>query len=214
MAVKYEIKILIGKTASIYGEWKCVHCWFIGTIQSFSGKGKTPCDNVKDDKEELDIRAHNTIQLCLTDEVLYELLWEVIDEVYAVKSWLKLESLYMTSLSRIGCIWNNAFIHWEWKNVSLWKSILTNSIKSLCIWKILILRLMMQIQLSLFCVIYLHYMNTLLLSYTMERMSSLWRMLRHPSTLWSWGKRCLEKRVRVRVWLKVFLEEEKWMKGV
>jgi len=46
----------------------------------------------EDEKEELEMKAHNAIQLCLADEVL----WEVVDEDTAAGLWLKLESLYMT----------------------------------------------------------------------------------------------------------------------
>ena len=46
----------------------------------------------EDEKEELEMKAHSAIQLCLADEVLRE----VADEDTAVGLWLKLESLYMT----------------------------------------------------------------------------------------------------------------------
>ena len=51
----------------------------------------------EDEKEKLKMKVHNTIQLCLADEVL----WEVADEDFTAGLWLKLESLYMTkSLSK------------------------------------------------------------------------------------------------------------------
>jgi len=46
----------------------------------------------QDEKEELKMKAHSAIQLCLADEVLQE----VADEDTATSLWLKLERLYMT----------------------------------------------------------------------------------------------------------------------
>jgi len=55
-------------------------------------KDKLPTTMKKDDQEELDIKALSAIQLCLSDEVLQE----VVDEMTAIELWLRLESLYMT----------------------------------------------------------------------------------------------------------------------
>lgn len=46
----------------------------------------------EDDREELDLKVLYVIQLCLTDEVLREVAYDV----FVVGLWLKLESLYMT----------------------------------------------------------------------------------------------------------------------
>ena len=45
-----------------------------------------------EDWEELDLKAASMIQLCLADEVMYN----VMDEDTAIDLWLRLESLYMT----------------------------------------------------------------------------------------------------------------------
>ena len=45
-----------------------------------------------DEWEELDMKAVSTIQLCLADELMYD----VMDDVSIVAIWLKLESRYMS----------------------------------------------------------------------------------------------------------------------
>ena len=62
-----------------------------GLLKLLSGKSKLSEFMSEDEKEELEMKAHSTIQLCLDDEVLRE----VADEDIAAGLWLKLESLYM-----------------------------------------------------------------------------------------------------------------------
>ena len=45
-----------------------------------------------EDWEKLDLKAVSMIQLCLVDEVMYN----VMDEEMATGLWLRLETLYMT----------------------------------------------------------------------------------------------------------------------
>ena len=61
-------------------------------LKVLSGKDKLPKSIADDEKEELEMKAHTVIQLCLADEVLRE----VADEDTAAGLWLKVESLYMT----------------------------------------------------------------------------------------------------------------------
>ena len=62
-----------------------------GLLKVLSGKDKLPEFMSDDVKEELEMKGHSAIQLCLDDEVLQE----VADEDIAA-GLLKLESLYMT----------------------------------------------------------------------------------------------------------------------
>jgi hypothetical protein len=50
-----------------------------------------PASMSDEDWEELDLKAASTIQLCLADAVMYN----VIDEDTTACLWLKLESMYM-----------------------------------------------------------------------------------------------------------------------
>ena len=61
-------------------------------LKVLSSKDKLPKSMSDEEKEELEMKAHNFIQLCLADEVLQE----VADEDTVVSLWLKLECLYMT----------------------------------------------------------------------------------------------------------------------
>jgi hypothetical protein len=56
------------------------------------GKEKMPQDLTQEDAEDMDLKALSAIQLCLSNEVLQE----VLEETKAAGLWLKLESLYMT----------------------------------------------------------------------------------------------------------------------
>ena len=60
-------------------------------LKFLSGKDKLSESMSEDEKKELEIKAHNAIQLCLADKVLRE----VVDKDTAASLWLKLESLYM-----------------------------------------------------------------------------------------------------------------------
>ena len=55
-----------------------------GLLKVLSGKGKLPESMSEDEKEELEMKAHSAIQLCLADEVLRE----VADEDTAAGLWL------------------------------------------------------------------------------------------------------------------------------
>jgi len=59
--------------------------------KTFQGKSVKPVDISNENWEEMDLKATNTIWLCLADKVTYNMLDETITEL-----WLKLETLYMT----------------------------------------------------------------------------------------------------------------------
>ena len=63
-----------------------------GLLKVLSDKGKLLESMSEDKNEELEMKAHSTIQLCLADKVLRE----VTDKDTVTSLWLKLESLYMT----------------------------------------------------------------------------------------------------------------------
>src|SRR3954464_3710093 len=63
-----------------------------GTYQALQGIRKKPSTMGEDDWKEIDIKANVTIILCLSDEVLYN----VMNEDTAAGLWSRLESLYMT----------------------------------------------------------------------------------------------------------------------
>src|SRR5205809_5898071 len=63
-----------------------------GTHRALQGISKKPSDMYKDDWEDMDYKARATIVLCLSDEVLYN----VMNEESAAGLWSRLESLYMT----------------------------------------------------------------------------------------------------------------------
>ena len=56
------------------------------------GKTKKPRDMGEDAFDKIDRKAKSTIQLCLSDEVLRE----VVDKESTMTLWIKLESLYMS----------------------------------------------------------------------------------------------------------------------
>ena len=61
-------------------------------------KRKRPLTMTDDEWEELDAKALSTICLCLTDDVLFN----IVEEKSTTSLWSKLESLYMTkSLTNI-----------------------------------------------------------------------------------------------------------------
>src|SRR3954470_23083153 len=63
-----------------------------GTYQALQGIRKKPSTMGEDNWKEIDIKAKATIILCLSDEVLYN----VLNEDTADGMWNRLESLYMT----------------------------------------------------------------------------------------------------------------------
>nr|CAD1833871.1 unnamed protein product [Ananas comosus var. bracteatus] len=67
-----------------------------GLQKALLGKEKMSDSLTAEQKEEIDDKALTAIQLCLSDEVLRE----VLDEKTAAGLWLKLESLYMTTLQQ------------------------------------------------------------------------------------------------------------------
>ena len=56
------------------------------------GKSAKLVGTSNEDWEDMDLKAINTIQLCLADEVIYD----VMDEEMATGLWSRLETLYMT----------------------------------------------------------------------------------------------------------------------
>src|SRR3954468_6537387 len=63
-----------------------------GTYQALQGIRKKTSTMGEDDWKEIDIKAKATIILCLSDEVLYN----VMNEDTAAGMWSRLKSLYMT----------------------------------------------------------------------------------------------------------------------
>src|SRR3954470_7778432 len=63
-----------------------------GTYQALQGIRKKPSTMGEDDWKKIDIKAKVTIILCLSDEVLYNIL----NEDTAAGMWNRLESLYKT----------------------------------------------------------------------------------------------------------------------
>ena len=82
----------MGEITSVCGESKYGLSWCRMLVESFSGKGKLSESMSEYEKEELEMKAHSTIQFCLADEVLHE----VVDEDITADLCLKLESLYVT----------------------------------------------------------------------------------------------------------------------
>ena len=60
--------------------------------EGFVWKTKKLEKMIDDEWEELEMKIVSTIQLCLTDELMYD----VIDEVLTAAIWLKLKSQYMS----------------------------------------------------------------------------------------------------------------------
>ena len=60
--------------------------------KTLQGKPSKPTCTSDMDWEEMDLKAASTIQLCLTDEMMYN----VIDEEIITGLWSKLETLYIT----------------------------------------------------------------------------------------------------------------------
>ena len=62
-----------------------------GTHRTLQGISKKPSDMDEDDWQDMDYKARATIVLCLSDEVLYN----VMNEESTAGLWSRLESLYM-----------------------------------------------------------------------------------------------------------------------
>ena len=63
-----------------------------GLVKALYGKAKKPETMTDDEWKELDIKAVSTIQLCLADKLMYD----VMDDVSTAAIWLKMESRYMS----------------------------------------------------------------------------------------------------------------------
>ena len=60
--------------------------------KTLQGKSTKSAGTSNENWEEMDLKAVSTIQLCLADEVMYN----VMDEETATRLWSRLETLYMT----------------------------------------------------------------------------------------------------------------------
>src|SRR3954468_2183433 len=92
-AIKFEVEKFDGKVNFLL--WKMRVTSLLvkeGTHKSLQRISKKPSDMGEDDWKDIDYRARATIILCLSDEVLYN----VMNEDTAAGLWSKLESLYMT----------------------------------------------------------------------------------------------------------------------
>ena len=63
-----------------------------GLHETLQGKLAKPVGTSNENWEEMDLTAVSTIQQCLTDEVMYN----VMDKKMATELWSRLEILYMT----------------------------------------------------------------------------------------------------------------------
>jgi len=63
-----------------------------GLHKTLQGKLVKPASMSNEDWEEMNLKAASTIQLCLVDEVMYN----VMDEETATELWSRLETLYIT----------------------------------------------------------------------------------------------------------------------
>jgi hypothetical protein len=93
MPTKFDVEKFNGK--GNFGLWqKRVKALLVqqGLHKALQGKKSKAATMTDEDWEEIDLKAASTIQLCLADEVMYN----VMDEETATGLWLKLESLYMT----------------------------------------------------------------------------------------------------------------------
>lgn len=89
---KFEVEKFTGK--SNFALWKLkVKDLLVqqGLHKALDGETKKPATMTTTDQEDLDARALSTIQLCLADEVLFN----IVEETTASGLWEKLENLYM-----------------------------------------------------------------------------------------------------------------------
>jgi hypothetical protein len=93
MAAKFDIEKFDGRND--FNLWRVRMKALLvqqGMSKTLKGKDALPESLTGDENEEILEKAHSAIQLCLSNEVLRE----VVEEDTAAKLWLKLESLYMT----------------------------------------------------------------------------------------------------------------------
>ena len=89
---KFEVKKFIGKEN--FNEWqKRVKTLLVqqGIHKILQGKSAKHVGTSDEDWEKTDLKAKNRIQLCLTDEIKYN----VMNEETVTRLWSKLEMLYM-----------------------------------------------------------------------------------------------------------------------
>jgi hypothetical protein len=92
-SAKFEIEKLNGKNN--FEIWKVkMHDMLVqqGMVKALLGKEKQPASITDEDLDEMDARALSAICLCLTDNVLFN----IVTEKTTVGLWSKLGSLYMT----------------------------------------------------------------------------------------------------------------------
>ena len=93
---KFEIENFSGKNN--FELWKLKKRDLLvqqGLQKSIDGKRKRPLTMTNDEREKLVAITLSTIQLCLADDVLFN----IVEKKSAVSLWSKLESLYMTKSS-------------------------------------------------------------------------------------------------------------------
>jgi hypothetical protein len=92
MAAKFDIEKFVGRND--FNFWRVRMKALLvqrGLSKVLKGNDPLPESLTEDEKEEILEKAHSTIQLCLSNEVLRE----VVEEDTVANLWLKLESLYM-----------------------------------------------------------------------------------------------------------------------
>jgi hypothetical protein len=93
MTIKFDIEKFDGKIS--FSIWRVQMRAVLtqnGLKKALDGKTKKPVSMTDEERDELDEKALSSIQLCLSKEVLRE----VVNESTAAGLWLKLETLYMT----------------------------------------------------------------------------------------------------------------------
>ena len=77
-----------------------------GLHKTLQNKSAKIADTSNENWEEIDLKAANTIQLCLADEVIYN----VMDEDTTTRLWSRLKMLYMTKATPTSCISRNNYM--------------------------------------------------------------------------------------------------------
>jgi len=76
------------------------------SLQDLAGKVSKTCRYVKRRLREMDLKTVSMIQLCLADEMMYNMM----DEEITTGLWSKLETLYMMKTSPTSCISRNNYM--------------------------------------------------------------------------------------------------------
>jgi len=78
----------------------------IRSLQDLQGNSAKPTGTSNEDWEGMDLKPSSTIQLYLTDEVMYN----AMDEETTTGLWSRLETLYIRKASPTSCILRNNYM--------------------------------------------------------------------------------------------------------